>query len=74
MSGFRPIPAGWFVMGSAAGQRDEAPVHRVWVDAFELAVDPVTRADYARFREATRPGGAARVGQSAFRRSRAAGS
>lgn len=40
-------------MGSAAGQADEAPVHRVRVDAFEMAVDPVTRAEYARFREAT---------------------
>ena len=53
MAEFRSIPAGWFIMGSAAGQRDEAPEHRVWVDAFELAVDPVTRAEYARFREAT---------------------
>ena len=50
---FECIPGGWFVMGSHYGQRDEAPVHRVWVDAFELAVDPVTRAEYARFREAT---------------------
>jgi formylglycine-generating enzyme required for sulfatase activity len=53
MGEFRPIPAGWFVMGSAAGQPDEAPEHRVWVDAFELAVDPVTRGEYACFREAT---------------------
>ncbi len=40
-------------MGSAAGQADEAPVHRVWVDAFELAVDPLTRGEYARFLAAT---------------------
>ena len=53
MGEFKPIPAGWFVMGSAAGQPDEAPEHRVWIDAFELAVDPVTRTEYARFREAT---------------------
>ena len=53
MSTFECIPAGWFVMGSPDGQRDEAPAHRVWVDAFELAVDPVTRAEYARFRETT---------------------
>ena len=48
-AGFACIPAGWFVMGSDDGRRDEAPAHRVWVDAFELAVDPVTRAEYARF-------------------------
>ena len=53
VTGFARIPAGWFFMGSAAGQPDEAPVHRVWVDAFELAVDPVTRAEYDRFREAS---------------------
>ena len=40
-------------MGSPAGQADEKPPHRVWVDAFELAVDPVTRAEYGRFRQAT---------------------
>ena len=28
------IPAGWFLMGSTAGQDCERPVHRVWVDAF----------------------------------------
>ena len=49
MTAFARIPSGWFVMGSGDGQRDEAPPHRVWVDAFELAVDPVTRAEYARF-------------------------
>ena len=52
-AGFALVPGGWFVMGSAAGRPDEAPAHRVWVDAFELAVDPVTRAEYARFREET---------------------
>ncbi|MCY4601758.1 MAG: SUMF1/EgtB/PvdO family nonheme iron enzyme [Acidobacteria bacterium] len=53
LSDFVRIPAGWFLMGSDDGQRDEAPAHRVWTDAFELAVDPVTRAQYARFLEAT---------------------
>lgn len=53
MSGFARIPAGWFLMGSADGQADEGPVRPVWVDAFELAVDPVTRAEYGRFRAAT---------------------
>ena len=50
---FVQIPAGWFDMGSAAGQEDEAPVHRVWVDAFDLAVYPVTCAEYDVFVRAT---------------------
>ena len=53
LNDFVRIPAGWFNMGSDAGRADEAPEHRVWVDAFELAVDPVTRAGYARFLAAT---------------------
>ena len=53
MGGFARIPAGWFRMGSDDGQPDEAPAHRVWVDAFELAVDPVTRLEYAAFLAAT---------------------
>ena len=36
-------------MGSATGQEDEAPVHDVFVDAFEMAVHPVTRGAYAEF-------------------------
>ena len=40
-------------MGSEDGADDERPVHRVWVDAFELAVYPVTRRQYAAFLEAT---------------------
>jgi formylglycine-generating enzyme required for sulfatase activity len=47
------IPAGWFHMGSDAGQDGEQPVHRVWVDSFELAETQVTVAEYARFLEAT---------------------
>jgi formylglycine-generating enzyme required for sulfatase activity len=43
----------WFSMGSASGADDERPVHRVWVDAFELAPTQVTNAEYARFVEAT---------------------
>jgi sulfatase modifying factor 1 len=46
---FAAIPAGWFTMGCADGRDDEKPVHRVWVDAFELAVYQVTRAEYAHF-------------------------
>ncbi len=47
------IPAGWFEMGCATGRDDEKPVHRVWVDAFELAACQVTNAEYARFLTAT---------------------
>jgi formylglycine-generating enzyme required for sulfatase activity len=39
---FAPIPEGWFRMGSDDGPEDERPPHRVWVDAFEMAVYPVT--------------------------------
>lgn len=50
---FVEVPGGWFRMGSLEGQEDEQPVHRVWVDPFELAAHPVTRADYAAFLHAT---------------------
>ena len=53
MSEFVQIPAGWFDMGSEFGQPDEQPEHRVWVDTFELAIDPVTRAEYHPFLETT---------------------
>ena len=53
MSRFVPIPAGWFEMGSNTGHADERPVHRVWVDRFEVAVYPVTRCEYAEFLDAT---------------------
>jgi formylglycine-generating enzyme required for sulfatase activity len=47
------IPAGSFLMGSATGRDNERPVHRVTLDAFDLAVHQVTNADYRRFVEAT---------------------
>jgi formylglycine-generating enzyme len=47
------IPEGWFWMGSEAGQDNERPVHRVWVDAFQLAARQVTNEEYARFLRAT---------------------
>ena len=31
------IPGQWFWMGCESGRDDEKPVHRVWVDSFELA-------------------------------------
>jgi formylglycine-generating enzyme len=40
-------------MGSDEGQEDERPVHDVFVTAFEMAVHPVTEAEYAEFLEAT---------------------
>jgi sulfatase modifying factor 1 len=48
-----PIPEGWFSMGCQTGRDDEKPIHRVWVDAFELATCQVTNAEYARFLAAT---------------------
>ncbi len=49
MSQLVRIPAGWFLMGDDEGRDDERPVHRVWVDAFEMAVSPVTRTEFERF-------------------------
>ena len=40
-------------MGSAEGQDDEAPVHDVHVDAFEMAICPVTVLQYGKFLAAT---------------------
>ncbi len=43
------IPAGWFQMGCEQGRDEEKPVHRVWVDAFEMAVYQVRNRDYAAY-------------------------
>jgi formylglycine-generating enzyme required for sulfatase activity len=43
------IPEGWFSMGSHTGQDNERPVHRVWVDEFQMASCAVTNAGYAEF-------------------------
>ena len=43
------IPAGWFLMGCDSGQDNEKPVHRVRVDAFQLASTQVTNAEYSVF-------------------------
>ncbi len=40
-------------MGSEDGADDERPVHRVYVDAFDLAVYPVTARQYQTFLQAT---------------------
>lgn len=49
-----PVPEGWFLMGCDTGRDDEKPVHRVWVDAFELAACQVTNEEYGRFLAARR--------------------
>jgi formylglycine-generating enzyme len=43
------IPGGEFLMGSEDAEDDERPVHRVHVDDFLLALQPVTHAEYSRF-------------------------
>ena len=52
--GFATIAGGSFTMGTDLGHEDERPPHRVFIDAFELAVCAVTRAEYASFLTATR--------------------
>ena len=47
------IPEGEFMMGSDYHGENEAPVHRVWVDAFALAKYPVTKREYAVFIKVT---------------------
>jgi formylglycine-generating enzyme len=47
------VPAGSFWMGCETGQDGEKPVHRVWVDAFEMAVVQVRNQDFAVFLQAT---------------------
>jgi sulfatase modifying factor 1 len=47
------IPAQSFLMGSDDGRDDERPVHRVWIDAFEIGICQVTNAEYALFANET---------------------
>jgi formylglycine-generating enzyme len=47
------IGATWFAMGSDAGRDDERPVHRVWVDTFEIGACQVSNAEYDVFVQAT---------------------
>ena len=47
------IPEGDFLMGSEKGADNEAPIHRVWVDAFVIAKYPVTNREYVCFMEMT---------------------
>jgi sulfatase modifying factor 1 len=50
---FVRIPSGTFTMGWEDGSPSERPAHAVWVDAFAIAVTPVTNADFARYCETT---------------------
>lgn len=43
------IPAGPFLMGSAAGGDDERPEYVVTVDGFRISACPITHAEYAAF-------------------------
>lgn len=43
------IPGHSFSMGCETGRDDEKPVHRVWVDSFDLAVCQVTNAEFQCF-------------------------
>ena len=47
------IPAGSFLMGSDRHYAEEAPAHRVAVDAFHIDRHAVTNAEFRRFVEAT---------------------
>ena len=50
------IPAGEFQMGDAFGEnenRDELPVHTVYMDAFYMDIYEVTNAQYGKFMDAT---------------------
>ncbi len=47
------VPAGEFMMGSAMGDADELPVHRVYLDAFLMDKYQVSVGHYARFLDAT---------------------
>jgi formylglycine-generating enzyme required for sulfatase activity len=47
------IPEGWFLMGSGSGQDCERPIHRVWVDGFQLGATQVTNREYELFLRVT---------------------
>jgi iron(II)-dependent oxidoreductase len=47
------IEGTWFMMGSEDGADHERPIHRVWVDTFELAAWQVTNGEFAALLEST---------------------
>lgn len=50
---FARVPEGYFLIGCEQGRDEEKPVHRVWVDAFEMAVFQVRNCDWAEFMVST---------------------
>ncbi|HEY3352738.1 MAG TPA: SUMF1/EgtB/PvdO family nonheme iron enzyme [Polyangia bacterium] len=47
-AGMVRVPAGEFIMGDDAGEEDEQPARRVWLDGFFIDRTEVTRGAYAR--------------------------
>ncbi len=43
------VPEGEFLMGCEEGRDEERPVHRVWVETFEMAVFQVRKCDFDAF-------------------------
>jgi formylglycine-generating enzyme required for sulfatase activity len=43
------VPSGFFPMGSENGEKDEQPVHKVWLDSFYIDRYPITNAQYDLF-------------------------
>ncbi len=43
------VPAGEFIMGYEGGERDEAPIHRAYLDSFYIDKYEVTNQQYAAF-------------------------
>jgi formylglycine-generating enzyme required for sulfatase activity len=67
------VAAGWFLMGSGSHRPDEAPPHRVYLDAFSIGRHEVTNGEYLAFVTATGgvpaaswPGGAYLLGARDF--------
>ena len=56
------VPEGRFRMGYDRGRSNEAPAHGVHIDAFALALRPVTRAEYQALPRRHRPAPAALLG------------
>ena len=60
------VPAGDFRMGCDQGRDEERPEHRVWVDAFEMAIYQVRNRDFALFMQATGHPAPPNWGQAGF--------